>query len=137
MPSWGRHGCLPFDVNFFQECVWGVAYKVPDDAKEHLDIREGVGQNMYKPVSTLFYPKDTSIPPFSLDIYIGTSDNSLFLGPAKLEDIAKQIYNSEGPSGKNTEYLFKLASAMKQLAPEVEDKHLYDLEKEVLNLIEN
>lgn len=118
-----------------QECVWGVAYKIPtnqvDKVRDHLNFREKGG---YEAVPVVFHPQNTDIEPFKLDIYIGTSDNPFFLGPANIEDIASQIFQSEGPSGKNTEYLFELAAAMKQLVPEVQDKHLYDLEREVLRL---
>ena len=78
-----------------------------------------------------FHPRDGSIKPFDLQIYVGDANNPYFLGPAALEVIAKQIATAEGPSGKNTEYLFELAKAMKELVPEDNDKHLFDLEREV------
>jgi len=78
-----------------------------------------------------FHPRDASIKPFELQIYVGDANNPYFLGPAALEVIAKQIATAEGPSGKNTEYLFELAKAMKELVPEDNDKHLFDLEREV------
>ena len=87
-------------------------------------------------MSVTFYPEDPTHLPFDLEIYIGGSENPFFLGPAKLQDIAEQIFRSEGPSGKNTEYLFQLASAMKKLVPHVNDEHLYALEREVQRLCE-
>lgn len=78
-----------------------------------------------------FYPRDDSMKPFDLQIYVGNASNPYFLGPAKVEDIAWQIANAEGPSGKNTEYLFELAKAMKELVPEEFDTHLFELEHEV------
>ncbi|KAK2152041.1 hypothetical protein LSH36_341g03005 [Paralvinella palmiformis] len=120
-----------------QQRVWGVAYKIPaKDAKRiraHLDYREKGG---YKPVSVTFHPRDSSESSFDLDIYIGTPDNPFFLGPAKLEDIAQQIYSSEGPSGRNTEYLFELAASLRKIIPETEDQHVFDLEKLVKELDE-
>lgn len=120
-----------------QEKVWGVAYEIPPSEEErvraHLDHREKGG---YASVSVTFHPEDNTHSPFDLEIYIGTEENPFYLGPADIQDIAKQIYQSEGPSGKNTEYLFELASAMKQLVPHAYDDHLFTLEHEVRRLCE-
>ena len=78
-----------------------------------------------------FYPRDDSMKPFDLQIYVGNASNPYFLGPAEVEDIAWQIATAEGPSGKNTEYLFELAKAMKELVPEEFDTHLFELERAV------
>jgi cation transport regulator ChaC len=113
-----------------QERVWGVAYEIPaEDAERiraHLDYREKGG---YRPVRVKFHPQDCEIKPFDLEIYIGTPDNPFFLGPAEMEDIAQQIYHSEGPSGKNTEYLFELANALRTIIPQCDDNHIFELEK--------
>ena len=119
----------------FQERVWGVAYEIPaDDAdriRGHLDHREKGG---YQPVNVTFHPNDPHIKPFDMDIYLGTPDNPFFLGPAKMEDIAQQIYESEGPSGKNTEYLFELANALRTITPQCADEHVFELDKLVKDL---
>ncbi len=108
-----------------------MAYKIPDDkveeVKEHLDFREKGGYEIF-PVK--FYPQDDE-EPFTLNIYTGNDDNPFYLGPAPLEEIAKQINDSEGPSGKNSEYLFQLATAMRNLVPHVTDSHLFELERHV------
>ena len=118
-----------------QECVWGIAYEIPTDAvqhtKDHLDHREKGG---YGTVSVLFHPQDRSHASFHLDIYIGTQDNPFYLGPADVSEMAMQIHHAVGPSGPNSEYLFQLATAMKELAPEVEDQHLEELERAVREL---
>ncbi len=112
-----------------------MAYEIPpehiEQVTEHLDFREKGG---YECVSVQFHPQDSNVEPFDLKIYIGSKDNPFFLGPADLQDMAQQIYSAEGPSGKNTEYLFELVQAMQQLVPNVEDHHLYDLYREVRRL---
>ena len=133
--------------------MWGVAYEVAKQDEEyvikHLDYRE---KNGYDKVTATFYPSDpdsnnhqsnshdcsscSPLPsePFDLVIYVGREDNEYFAGAADIESIAEQIVSSVGPSGTNTEYLFKLASAMRLLAPGVQDDHLFALEAAVRRL---
>ncbi|XP_076360479.1 putative glutathione-specific gamma-glutamylcyclotransferase 2 isoform X3 [Tachypleus tridentatus] len=114
-------------------CVWGVAYKIAssdiETVRTHLDYREKGG---YKKINVTFYPKEEEISPIELTIYVGYQDNPFFLGPAPLETIALQIYEAEGPSGKNIDYLLNLAEAMRSLIPHVYDEHLFGLENEKL-----
>ncbi|XP_028160365.1 putative glutathione-specific gamma-glutamylcyclotransferase 2 [Ostrinia furnacalis] len=109
--------------------VWGVAYKIRtediDQVTKHLDYRE---KNGYSKKTVTFHPKDKSIEPFSLTLYIATEENESYAGAASVEDIAKQVVNCQGPSGPNKEYVYNLAKAMRQLAPDVYDEHLFALE---------
>ena len=118
-----------------QEEVWGVAYKIPvlqaAHVRQHLNFREVGG---YQTVHINFHPADNNVAPFELDIYIGTPSNPFFVGPAPVSDIAHQICSSVGPSGRNDEYLFRLADAMRMIAPHVFDHHLFELEHEVRKL---
>jgi len=133
--------------------VWGVAYEIAKEDEEfvmkQLDIRE---KNGYDKVTVKFYPSDPgnnkltenlhdcsqcsslSLEPFDLVIYVGTEGNEHFAGAADIATIAQQIVLSVGPSGSNKEYLYNLASAMRLLAPEVRDEHLFALEEAVRHL---
>ncbi|XP_076277964.1 putative glutathione-specific gamma-glutamylcyclotransferase 2 [Lasioglossum baleicum] len=142
--------------------VWGVAYKISSQdintVVKHLDYREKGG---YERKSVLFYPsfltehigihslgnnacqgnlESTKLIPLSEDtsfhitIYIGGEDNPNYAGVEAIPTIAKQILVSSGPSGTNKEYLYKLASAMRIIAPNVYDEHLFTLEAAVKTL---
>ncbi|XP_018355216.1 PREDICTED: putative glutathione-specific gamma-glutamylcyclotransferase 2 [Trachymyrmex septentrionalis] len=144
--------------------VWGLAYKISSENIEnvvnHLDFREKGG---YIKKTVLFYPCDfskstqsdsnvslndlsrmtfstTSLStvldeaPFYLTIYIGEEDNPNFAGMENIDIIAKHIIVSRGISGSNIEYLYKLASAMRTIAPGVQDEHLFALERAVKEL---
>ena len=84
-----------------------------------------------------FYPKDSNVAPFVVLVYIGTETSSGFLGPASLQDMAEQIVQSRGKSGTNSEYVLKLASIMREIAPHVRDEHLFTLELKVLDLLKS
>uniref|UniRef100_H2ZDC2 glutathione-specific gamma-glutamylcyclotransferase n=1 Tax=Ciona savignyi TaxID=51511 RepID=H2ZDC2_CIOSA len=109
--------------------VWGVAYRIPEnrvnEVKDNLDYREKGG---YSSEDVVFHPRDETLEPFRLMIYIGKPGNPNFAGPSELHDIAEVILSSVGPSGKNTEYLFNLAKYVRQHIPEDRDSHLFELE---------
>ncbi|GFU09670.1 putative glutathione-specific gamma-glutamylcyclotransferase 2 [Nephila pilipes] len=118
-----------------EDQVYGVAYEIAEGdipaVTEYLDYREKDG---YQQLCVIFYPCVADLNPFELSIYIASTDNPFYLGPASLELIAKQIFLSVGPSGRNEDYLLQLAETMRKIAPNVKDDHLYELEKLVKNL---
>lgn len=77
---------------------------------------------------------DADAVPFHITIYIGGEDNPNFAGAEDIFTIARQILVSHGPSGANTEYLYNLACAMRNIAPSIQDEHLFELEAIVKKL---
>lgn len=129
-----------------QEETWGIAYKVlPTDVPEvmaYLDHRERGGYTTHK---VLFHPAKQTVDTaafgeqqmtFTVLAYIATELNPNYLGPAPVEDLAKQVVGSRGPSGCNTEYILNLAHAMREIAPGVVDEHLFTLEGKVREQLE-
>ena len=110
------------------------------DVMAYLDHRERGGYTTHK---VLFHPKhlhqqqrDPKVTTLTVLAYIATEVNPNYLGPAPIEDLAKQVVGSRGPSGCNSEYILNLAQAMRQIAPGVEDDHLFSLEGKVREQLE-
>ncbi|XP_071962551.1 putative glutathione-specific gamma-glutamylcyclotransferase 2 [Antedon mediterranea] len=120
-----------------EELVWGIAYKLSEESREetitNLDHREKAG---YSSIEVLFQPQDSATKPFTINLYIANEQNPHYLGPAPEEDIAKQVIESHGPSGPNSEYLLQLATAMRVIVPEHKDEHLYKLESLVKDMLQ-
>ncbi|EEC77366.1 hypothetical protein OsI_16082 [Oryza sativa Indica Group] len=111
---------------------WGVAYKISTEqdkqtALEHLEVREKqYDEKIYLDLYTDSSPKTPAVK--NVMVYLATTNkqsNQNYLGPAPLEEMAKQIYLAEGPSGPNKEYLFKLEDALNKIG--VVDPHVQDL----------
>lgn len=66
-------------------------------------------------------------------VYIGTIENESFVGPESIEDTAKVIATSKGPSGTNWEYLELLYKSLLEMDDE-NDRYLEALAKEVKRL---
>ena len=119
--------------------MWGVAYEVEDsvwhaEIEKQLDHREkgGYNQNI-----TTFYPKnddtqENSTKTFDVIAYIGKVTDKQYAGPAPLDEMAKTILVSVGPSGPNKEYLYNLADSLKDLG--VIDEHVQELDRAVKKL---
>ncbi|MCC5857534.1 MAG: gamma-glutamylcyclotransferase [Ectothiorhodospiraceae bacterium] len=102
-------------------CV-GMAYRITPDVFEHLDFREKNGYLRFTTEMQLAHGQEAQ----GL-VYIATEDNAAYLGPAPEQEIAAQIARSSGPSGANSEYLLRLAEALREL--DAEDSHVFALER--------
>lgn len=71
---------------------------------------------------------------FLVTMYYGSAQNEHYVGPDTVQAMAKQIFESVGPSGKNKEYLFNLAKSMRAICEEAMDPHLKELEAAVKDL---
>lgn len=89
----------------------GMAYRIDavtmNEVFEQLDHRE---QNGYERVRlSMRFDDATCVEGIT---YIASIGNVAWLGQASLDDMARQIAVSHGPSGSNREYLLRLADAL-------------------------
>ncbi|KAG2566543.1 gamma-glutamylcyclotransferase 2-3-like [Panicum virgatum] len=110
---------------------WGIAYKIREEDKqtalEYLEVREKqYDEKIHLDLYTDSSPKVPAVE--NVTAYLATTNkesNKNYLGPAPLEEMARQIYLAEGPSGPNKEYVFKLEDALNKLG--VVDPHVQEL----------
>lgn len=104
-----------------QSRCFGMAYRVTEDVFDHLDHRE---KNGYLRLLTDILFVDGTVRRGL--IYIAQPDNAAYLGEASEQTIALQILNSEGPSGRNRDYVYQLADALRQNGEQ--DNHVFSIE---------
>lgn len=105
-----------------------------EESLKYLNVRETVcGGYMTKMVD--FFTEGEDQPPVQALVYIATSDNPLYLGPASPEKIGAQIAVCRGKTGHNLEYLLRLAEFMRSSCPHVEDHHLFSIEAAALSVV--
>ncbi|KAK7301346.1 hypothetical protein RJT34_12209 [Clitoria ternatea] len=122
------------------EICWGAAYKISKKEDEeialaYLEVRE---KQYDKKEYVDFYTEVTATTPAisGVMLYIASPDkktNINYLGPASVEDIARQIVQAEGPAGPNRDYLFQLEKALFQIG--CSDNHVIDLANEVRRIL--
>ncbi|MBY6204295.1 gamma-glutamylcyclotransferase [Halomonas denitrificans] len=104
----------------------GVAYRVSHEVFDHLDHREKNGYARYRlPMEMLDHEVSTT----EGVIYVAEEGNPAWLGPAPIDEMARHIATSEGPSGPNADYLHRLADALRE-RDEV-DEHVFELDRRV------
>ncbi len=116
---------VPKPTGYCDGMAYLVDQSVVDATFQALDVRE---KNGYERHEVTLHLHD---PAHSEDglVYIAPVDNHAFLGPAPLPDMVAQILQCEGPSGRNIDYLFELATALRQL--DANDPHVFELEDAV------
>jgi len=102
----------------------GRAFLIEPDVFEHLDHRE---KNGYERVAVRI---DFAVRSTDGVVYVARPDNPAFLGPAPLEEMARQIDRCAGPSGSNRDYVLHLARALRELG--TTDPHVFELEQLLL-----
>ncbi|MEO0436238.1 MAG: gamma-glutamylcyclotransferase [Pseudomonadota bacterium] len=103
----------------------GIALRVRSAVFTHLDFREKNGYERHELPIML----RTSEQMVSATVYIAAPDNPAYLGAGTNSELARHIARSAGPSGKNSDYLLELASALAELG--IEDTHVQQLASEL------
>lgn len=130
--------------------VWGAAYHIPashaEEVHDYLDEREINGYTAHftpfhaiSPVATSTVAKvpeadADAATPITCMVYIGQPTNPQFLREHEerdAEQVAQVISDSQGKSGKNTEYLYLLEKALEGIGLGTADVHVTDLVKRV------
>ena len=126
------------------ERVYGIAYRIKsDDMKktfDDLNFREKCGYSL-KEIDFYSHDNVQQSEPFKCVCYFANEENAYYSPNNNLNEMAKQIFETVGPSGTNKEYLFKFCDSLRNIATCVNDKniliydnHLFELEKLVKNL---
>lgn len=122
------------------DMVWGIGYTIDpayvSEVQDYLDYREKDG---YTTEILDIYGIDSTTGEEQVIVrgaycYVGRPNNPSFVGSEPLDEIADRIWRSVGPSGSNKEYLFKLASSVRELSADSYDSHLSALEAMVKQL---
>ncbi len=104
----------------------GLAFRVEPGVFEHLDHREKNGYLRH--CATLLFADGEQTEGL---LYVADENNAAWAGPASITRIARQIKASVGPSGRNEDYVLKLADALR--AFDYEDEHVFSIERALLS----
>ncbi|MES2260143.1 MAG: gamma-glutamylcyclotransferase [Pseudomonadota bacterium] len=108
----------------------GMAYLIAPAVFVHLDHRE---KNGYLRLAIDIAFDDADAGAAEGAVYIAREDNAAFLGAATEREIAHHIARSSGPSGPNSEYLTRLAIALRELGRH--DHHVFTIEQYLAELL--
>lgn len=96
----------------------GMAYRVAPATLEHIDFREKNGYLRH--AVTLDLGNGEHVEGL---VYIADAGNAAWLGAASEADIARHVAASSGPSGRNSDYVLRLADALRELG--TDDPHVF------------
>ncbi|KAG9133650.1 hypothetical protein Leryth_021647 [Lithospermum erythrorhizon] len=121
---------------------WGTAYCVrggPEKEKAAMEYLERRECEYDKKSLVEFFKDEDDVQPTLTGVIVFTStpdkvSNKYYLGPAPLEDMARQIATAHGPCGNNREYLFSLEKAMFDIGHE--EDYIIELANEVRKVLE-
>jgi glutathione-specific gamma-glutamylcyclotransferase len=105
---------------------WGVAYRLAaadvGPVTAHLDHRERGGYVRHE-LPLEFADGSPSVRGL---VYVATAENPEYLGEASLDAIAAQVATARGPSGRNDDYLRRVADTLRAIG--ADDPHVFALE---------
>ena len=111
---------------------WGVAYRVAAEewsaVVERLDARESGG---FERTDVRVALRDSDGAPVDALTYIAGPGNPNVLGPAPLDEMLAQMRDAHGQSGPNSEYVLRLAEALRAL--DTPDPHVDHLASALVN----
>lgn len=96
----------------------GMAYRVEPATFAWLDVREKNGYLRYD--TALVFADGRAAAGV---VYIAPPGNAAWLGPASEAEIARHVAGASGPSGRNRDYVLKLADALRALG--AKDPHVF------------
>ncbi|PWW78840.1 ChaC-like protein, partial [Tuber magnatum] len=109
--------------------VWGMAFRIKanrvEDVMRELNVREINGYSIRNDIEVT--PSEPDVLPIKALVYIGTPGNPQFIareGIPGLDELARHIFNSRGPSGENRDYLYNLHKSLIGLCPAAHDRHV-------------
>lgn len=120
--------------------VWGMAFHVVGCSLvraclERLGLRECHlgGYNVQR--VTFIEPRTTShAGRLTALVFIASPCNDLYLGPAPVDELARQVMKCRGASGSNAEYVTRLADFTRHHIPLDDDRELFELDALVRRL---
>lgn len=119
---------------------WGAAYCVkgsPEKERVALQYLERRECEYDKKASVDFFKEGNLEPSLTnVLVFISTPDkvaNRYYLGPAPLEEMARQIATATGPCGNNRDYLFSMEKALFDIGHE--DDYIIRLANEVRKVL--
>lgn len=128
--------------------AYGIAYEIKLDNMEktfeHLNFREKCGYSLNEVEFHILNNDIQTTKPFMCVCYFANETNVYYSPENDINVVAKQIYETIGPSGPNKVYLYNLCDALRRMVAELRldndlgvlkfDNHLFNLEKLVKNL---